>query len=386
MADKICAKFLSIQQRNLAVLGFNLKAAQRQYLVEKPLKLLFVLSCNIYWTYGLINFAIYNIENFDEITGSLSVFNQDILLFFKMFIFFAKGSKFLNLINRMNKLADKAKNQEYDEWMSENRLAELIAKVYSYTCRAAVTFSATVSLIYSFYETYTSAELKLKLPLKARFSLDGKLSYFAFNYITCVIHLNTMASLTVGLDSLYFWFIYNISAHFRILRKKLEIMAVNLRTNPQYSIEDDLGTIIVYHLDIIGFIKSLNEIFGEILWAEVTMSCLQMCFATHALMSEVDVSNAPFNIVVVFAVMIQLVIYCFGGEKIREESISLCSDVYLLFPWHKMSMQQKRLMLLPLLRSQKDAYLKGLFFQIDRNLFVFILKTAFSLRTLFSTL
>uniref|UniRef100_A0A1B0GFW7 Odorant receptor n=1 Tax=Glossina morsitans morsitans TaxID=37546 RepID=A0A1B0GFW7_GLOMM len=374
MPDKKCAKFLSIQQRNLAVLGFDLNAAERRYLVEKPLKLLFVLSCNFYWTYGLMNFAIYNIENFDEITGSLSVFNQDILLFFKMFIFFAKADKYLNLIKSMNKLADKAKNQEYDEWMSENRLAELIAKVYSYTCRVAVAFSATVPLIYSVYVTYTAGELKLKLPVKARFTLDGKLSYFAFNYITFVIHLNSMASLTVGLDSLYFWFIYNISAHFRILRKKLEIMAVNLKTNLQYSIQDDLGAIVVYHLEVIRFIKSMNEIFGEILWAEVTMSCLQMCFATHALMSDVDVSNAPFNIVVVFAVIIQLAIYCFGGEKIREESISLCSDVYLLFPWHKMSMHQRRLMLLPLLRAQKEAYLKGLFFQVDRNLFVFVSK------------
>lgn len=136
-----------------------------------------------------------------------------------------------------------------------------------------------------------------------------------------------MASLTVGLESLYIWFIYNISAHFRILRKKLEVMAVNLKTNLQYSIQDDLGAIVVYHLEVIRFIKSMNEIFGEILWAEVTMSCLQMCFATHALMSDVDVSNAPFNIVVVFAVMIQLAIYCFGGEKIREEVTVSCQII-----------------------------------------------------------
>uniref|UniRef100_A0A1A9ZHB6 Uncharacterized protein n=1 Tax=Glossina pallidipes TaxID=7398 RepID=A0A1A9ZHB6_GLOPL len=131
MTDKKSAKFLSIQQRNLAVLGFDLNAAQRQYLVEKPLKLLFVLSCNFYWTYGLMNFAIYNIENFDEITGSLSVFNQDILLFFKMFIFFTKANKYLNLIKSMNKLADKGKLGKKKCYLFANKTLKLQQRIRS---------------------------------------------------------------------------------------------------------------------------------------------------------------------------------------------------------------------------------------------------------------
>uniref|UniRef100_A0A1A9W6W6 Odorant receptor n=1 Tax=Glossina brevipalpis TaxID=37001 RepID=A0A1A9W6W6_9MUSC len=375
MAEEKCAKFLSTQRRNLDILGLDLNATQRRYFLKNPLRLFFFQSCSVYWIYGLMNFSIYNIETFDVSSGSLSLFNQGILIIFKLFILLAKASKFLYLMKIMNQLAKKAKNEEYDEWISENRTAELIAKVYSYICWVAISICAAISLIYSFCMSYNADELKLKLPLNGRFPFDENLTSFAFNYVTCVINITAMASLTCGTDSLYFWFIYNISAHFRILRKKLEVMAQNLTTNVEYAMQEDLGVIVNYHLDIIHFIKLLNEIFGEILFAEVTLSCLQMCFATHALMNDVDISNVPFNIMVVLAIMAQLMIYCFGGEKIRDESMSLHHDIYLLFPWHKMSPQERRLMLLPLLCAQGEASLIGLIFQVDRNLLVFFRAT-----------
>ena len=54
----------------------------------------------------------------------------------------------------------------------------------------------------------------------------------------------------------------------------------------------------------------------------------------------------------------------------------LSFDIYLLFPWHKMTPQQKKLILLPLMRSQKLSGLKGLFFEVDRNLLVYVSKSS----------
>lgn len=50
----------------------------------------------------------------------------------------------------------------------------------------------------------------------------------------------------------------------------------------------------------------------------------------------------------------------------------LSLDFYLNFPWHKMSPQQKKLMLMPLMRSQKLSVLSGHFFEVDRNLLVYV--------------
>lgn len=50
----------------------------------------------------------------------------------------------------------------------------------------------------------------------------------------------------------------------------------------------------------------------------------------------------------------------------------LCDDIYMAMPWEKMYPSEKKLMLLPLLRTQREISLKGLYFVINVNLLVFV--------------
>lgn len=81
----------------------------------------------------------------------------------------------------------------------------------------------------------------------------------------------------------------------------------------------DIGAIVRYHIKTLGFVDALNEIFGQIFWAEVAFSCLQMCFLIFTLNNGSDKRMIPFNAMVFTAISIQMMIYCFGGEKIKSE-------------------------------------------------------------------
>ncbi|KNC22741.1 putative odorant receptor 45a [Lucilia cuprina] len=354
-------------------MGIDINNLKRRKLLKDFGKFVLLISCTIYLEYGLIRFVAQSVSNIDKATGALSMFNQGCLILIKISVFLTKGDKFMKLIWDMNLLAMRANPEEYKKWLSENQRSQLIGKMYFYACWIAVGCAGVVPIIFMIYDYKQNGVFNGKLPFGGKFPFDqfGQI-IFALNYILSLIYIYALLNMTVGIDTLYGWYIYNISAHFRILRCKVESVALKLKNNDNENFIRDIGSIVNYHNKTINFTQDLNNIFGEILWAEVMLSCLQMCFAIYTLNNDDDVSNMPFNFMVLVAVVMQLMIYCFGGEKIKNESLMLCLDFYLHFPWHKMPAQQKKLMLLPLMRAQTLSVLRGLFFEVDRNLLVYV--------------
>lgn len=137
------------------------------------------------------------------------------------------------------------------------------------------------------------------------------------------MYVSSAMNLTVAIDTLYCWFIFTISAHFRILRNKLKAIAESLEAPNHQGFAEEVANFVCYHIKVIEFCSQLNNVLGPILFLEVTMSCLQMSFVIYTLQNDHDLSNMPFNFMVFVAMTMQLVIYCFGGEKLMDEVISI---------------------------------------------------------------
>lgn len=122
------------------------------------------------------------------------------------------------------------------------------------------------------------------------------------------------------MDTLFGWCVHAVSAHFRILRLKVAVAAHRIEANDNHEeFLKDVGVIVRYHIKILEFIDELNNIYGGIFWAEVMFSCLQMCFLIYSLNNDPDIKTMPFNALVFAAISIQMMIYCFGGEKVKNE-------------------------------------------------------------------
>lgn len=149
---------------------------------------------------------------------------------------------------------------------------------------------------------------------------DRGIPVFIVNYILSVIYVYTLLCLTIGIDTLFGWLIHAVSGHFRILRLKVEKAAAKIDLHGNHvDFVRDIGAIVRYHKKTLAFVDALNDIFGQIFWAEVAFSCLQMCFLIFTLNNGSDKRMIPFNAMVFTAISIQMMIYCFGGEKIKTE-------------------------------------------------------------------
>lgn len=108
-AERQNLDYLKIQQGAFMALGLDIGVTRRKNLLKSIWRFLFNNICTLYMQYGFMNFAIHSITNIDSITGSLSMFNQGVLLLFKLFLIILKGDSMLKLIWEMNILTKDGK-------------------------------------------------------------------------------------------------------------------------------------------------------------------------------------------------------------------------------------------------------------------------------------
>uniref|UniRef100_A0A1I8PEX3 Odorant receptor n=1 Tax=Stomoxys calcitrans TaxID=35570 RepID=A0A1I8PEX3_STOCA len=382
-------EFLGIQYKSLHAIGLDLGVIRGRDIVKNRQKFTILAVITFYLQCGLFVYAAHMFTiQIDKASTSLSLFNQGSLLCFKMFILLLRSDRLLKFIWDLNMLATMANDAEEELWLSENRYSKLIAKVYGIACLGATIASGLLPIVFILYEHFRGLEVNPFLPFDGEFPYEHLgLPIFILNYILSTIYVWTLLGMTIGMDTLFGWFVYAVSGHFRILCSKVAVTAAKIAQDDNHAdFIRDVGSIVYYHNKILGFVNELNGIFGPIFWAEVAFSCLQMCFLIFNLNSGTDMRQKPFNLLVFLAISIQLMIYCFGGQKVKSENEALCNDIYYQFPWDKMKPSEKKMMLLPLMRSQEDTALRGLFFELDRNLLVYIYRTAFSYNTLLAAM
>lgn len=126
--------------------------------------------------------------------------------------------------------------------------------------------------------------------------------------------------MSVGIDTLFGWYIFAVSGHFRILRHKIKETALKIDAYDNHrDFVRDVASFVSYHNRTLKFAENLNRLYGEILWGEISMSCLQLCFLLYSLTNDENFANIPFHFFASAAITMQLMIYCFGGEKLKNE-------------------------------------------------------------------
>lgn len=121
------------------------------------------------------------------------------------------------------------------------------------------------------------------------------------------------------MDSLFCWFIFNISAHFRILQQKLTDVSVSPNASTDHAIfQQDITQTLFYHQRIIELSAEFDELYAPIVFVEISVSYLKLCFSAYNLINLDDISSLPVIAVGLVTITFQLCIYCFSGEKIKN--------------------------------------------------------------------
>ncbi|CAD6997471.1 unnamed protein product [Ceratitis capitata] len=324
----------------------------------------------------LMGFFIYSNEQ-DQAITVLTVFLQGVLSVFKSGMFVLKSGRFIELIRNLDMLAEK----EHSAWRLENDWQQRIVSVYYFCCTSTGILYCTVPALVLLYTRYFREQTVFILPFEASFPYDtNQPLFYILSYIWCISFIIYAIHAIVAMDSLFCWFIFNISAHFRILQQKLTDVSVSPNASTDHAIfQQDITQTLFYHQRIIELSAEFDELYAPIVFVEISVSYLKLCFSAYNLINLDDISSLPVIAVGLVTITFQLCIYCFSGEKIKNASEQFANHIYLSFPWERVPPSLRRLLFVPIMRAQRPMHLTGFLFIVDHSLLVWIFKTTGSI-------
>uniref|UniRef100_A0A1I8NRB7 Uncharacterized protein n=1 Tax=Stomoxys calcitrans TaxID=35570 RepID=A0A1I8NRB7_STOCA len=217
--------------------------------------------------------------------------------------------------------------------------------------------------------------LTLWLP-SGKYLFDHKKSYLAyiFAYLWDIIAVYALFNTTLVVDTLFSWFAHNICAHFRILNWRFKCAGLRISSGLESDdkFHDILTNCISYHQNLIKIMKEFNNLFRMVVFVKFAISCIQLAFLAFQFARGGDLVGQVFHLFFLLSVSSQLMLYCYGGQRIQNESLSVADGIYQSFRWQELSVRHKKLLLIPLIRSQRRCSLTGIFFVADLPLFLWV--------------
>lgn len=121
------------------------------------------------------------------------------------------------------------------------------------------------------------------------------------------------------MDTLFLWFVINIVKRYRILNLRFRKIAED---SSGHTSQRSLVANIRLHCDMLDRIKEVNGIFGEIIFVQSIISCLQICFLVYIFTSngnQQSMFQLIYQATFLLAVAMQLMLYCYSGQIIKDE-------------------------------------------------------------------
>lgn len=145
-------------------------------------------------------------------------------------------------------------------------------------------------------------------------------SGYAIAYIWQFFGIYFVLNGNLAIDSLFSWFMHNVAAHFRILQ-----LLIKQDANMKRCKEDEekfycsLTQRVRHHLRVIELAAAFNGVYQKILFIKFTISCIQIAVLTYQLAKGHELSAQLFHLLFIISVSLQLILYCYGGQRIMDE-------------------------------------------------------------------
>lgn len=138
----------------------------------------------------------------------------------------------------------------------------------------------------------------------------------------------------------------------------------------------NLKEFVDYHNEVICLVHKFNKVFSSLIFCDYVLDSILICVTVFQVVTNTD----AFRIVTAFshgmAVVIDILLCCYGGQQIIDNSESVCDDFY----------QFNKDYILVLLRVQKGSRIKSYVYQTSLPLFSLLMSRTVSLITLLQSL
>ncbi|XP_013107983.1 odorant receptor 45a-like [Stomoxys calcitrans] len=331
----------------------------------------------------------------DQMASALAPMWQAILSIVKFFLFMWNRKKIVRLVREVWMWSLEVNEKELVLLADEIRYDVYLSMLYASSCCCSAVLATLspfiVALVYGWkgYGFWDS----LEEPFKGVYFVNDKKTIWSYTfwYIWTLFAIHYVVNGTVAIDSLFSWFMRNISAQFQILNLRFQLASDNhnLKEGDNNQPHEDLNKSIIecikYHQRIIELAEKFNDVYKHLVFVKFLVSCIQLACLTFQFQQGNSIVTQMFNFSFFITATIQLMIYCHGGQRIKDMSLSVSTSLWEHFNWHNLHPKSQKLLLLPLQRSQMPCNLIGIFFVADFNLFVWVFRTAASFMTMMLT-
>ncbi|XP_076479271.1 odorant receptor 13a-like [Bombus vancouverensis nearcticus] len=218
-----------------------------------------------------------------------------------------------------------------------------------------------------------------------------KFPLYEIAYASQILATSICCLVMLATDGLIATALLHTCGHFAVLRKNVKQLdsyiyrITRLKTNSKhinanlYEIKIQIIHVIKHHQVVLWFCDNMEKNFHLILFLQAMISSLLICFVgfqvSATLMEQSKMIKFASHLIVAF---FQLLLFCFPGDMLIQESFSISTAVYSI-QWSQLATFIKDEMCMIIVRSQRPSYITaGKLYIMHLENFTAILSTAFS--------
>ncbi|XP_054744074.1 odorant receptor 45a-like [Anastrepha obliqua] len=371
--------YFYIQKFTFQRLGIDLTAKNGR--VTQPYFLFLVVFTLTSVLIPMVVYSRQHLQEIVEVTNAMAPFMQAAITLWKIWRVIYRRKEMAQLVESIYRLSEKATKEELTHLIQENNRERIMNFVYYYSVLNTGILALTAPVLVSFIQYFRVGHFSYILVLKGAYPIEyaRPLNYFLI-WLWSAIAIYGVIYGSVSVDSLFSWYLHNITGNFKILQSKLESAerVADLRER-----RATLYYCIEYHQRVIEMAEQLDFIYRPIVFVQCTLNALQICFLAYQIGSGVvAMVDFPFLFLFMNSVGIQLMIYCYGGQHLQNESGNVSKSVDQTINSHAWPKELRTVLLISMMRAQKSCKLTGIFFDVDLALFLWVWRTAGSYVTL----
>ncbi|KAH8291979.1 hypothetical protein KR054_002855 [Drosophila jambulina] len=382
-------RLFQLQENCLRVMGHSpptMDSTEKGSLrLNHVISLLFVLSAQ----YPLISYIFYKQNDMEEITACLSVVFTNLLTVIKITTFLVFKKNFWKMIHRFREMHQQSRQRlgdgkGYSYVEDANKEASLLGKAYCISCGLTGVYFMLGPIIQIVASSWRGTTYVRELPMPMKFPFnDVDSPGYEFGFLYTGLVTVVVVAYASAVDGLFISFAINLRGHFQTLQQEIEHFDL---ASSEGAIQEGLKSVVDYHEELLSLSRKLRSIYMPTVFGQFIITSLQVGVIIYQLVTHMDSIMDLLVYISFFAsIMLQLFIYCYGGEIIKVESFQV--DVAVrLSNWYLASPKVRRSLSLIIMRSQRAVLIRAGFYDASLENFVAICRTALSLITLIKSM
>uniref|UniRef100_A0A1I8M981 Odorant receptor n=1 Tax=Musca domestica TaxID=7370 RepID=A0A1I8M981_MUSDO len=374
------------QRQCLLLMGHNFVRDKSELLKKwHNIKYVSVLLLVVSAQWPIMNYTIYYIDDLQLATASMSISYTNVLTVVKITTFLFYKWRFAALMEKLESMYHELQEEESKAILkTSNRYAIILVNIYGNSVGLTGLYFMVAPILKIVWSKIRNTELQLELPMPMRFPFDFESSP---GYEVCYIYtgLVTLSVMTyaIAIDGLFISFTINLVGHLKTLQHFIQ--SKSFEQNDE-DVHKQISFYIRYHNLILHLYQEVRQIYSPIVFGQFLITSLQVCVIVYQMVTHINTFLVfVINCTFLLSILLQLFIYSYGGEILKNESLMVGVSVQLS-NWYNLKPRHRRMLWLLMLRSQRGAIIRGGFYEASLANFMTILKAALSYITLIQSI